>query len=133
MSRSLDDLRPEFRALVDPWLADCKGRGYDILVTCTLRTMAEQAALYAQGRTAPGAVVTRAKPGQSAHQYGLALDFVPMVNGKPDWNGQHPIWHEIGDLALAHGMEWLGTPGSPFVEFAHLQAPKWKLMITEAA
>ena len=40
MSHSLDDLRPEFRALVDPWLADCAAAGMDILVTCTLRTLA---------------------------------------------------------------------------------------------
>jgi len=31
----------------------------------TLRTIAEQDALYAQGRTKPGAVVTKAKGGQS--------------------------------------------------------------------
>lgn len=38
----------------------------------TLRTFAEQDALYAQGRTKPGAKVTNAKGGQSYHNYGLA-------------------------------------------------------------
>jgi len=39
-----------------------------------LRTIEEQDALYAQGRTTPGSVVTKAKGGSSYHNYGLALD-----------------------------------------------------------
>jgi peptidoglycan L-alanyl-D-glutamate endopeptidase CwlK len=41
----------------------------------TLRTEAEQNALYAQGRTKPGKIVTNAKFGASFHCYGLAIDF----------------------------------------------------------
>ena len=39
------------------------------------RTYAEQNRLYAQGRTAPGKIVTRAKGGQSNHNFGIAADF----------------------------------------------------------
>lgn len=53
--------------------------------THTLRTNAEQDALYAQGRTKPGPVVTYAKAGESYHNYGLAIDFVLIVNGKVSW------------------------------------------------
>ena len=49
-----------------------------------LRTFAEQDALYAQGRTKPGAKVTNAKGGQSIHNYGLAVDIYPVINGKID-------------------------------------------------
>ena len=133
MSRSLDDLRPEFRALVDPWLADCKAAGLDVLVTCTLRSLSEQAALYMQGRSAPGHIVTNAKPGQSAHNYGLALDIVPIVNGKPDWSGQGDAWREIANFGLARGLEWLGAPDSPFREQAHFQLPNWMRYTQEAA
>lgn len=96
-----------------------------MLVTCTLRSSAEQTALYAQGRTAPGHIVTDAKAGQSAHNYGLALDVVPMVNGKPDWNGADPVWATVGKLGQAAGLEWLGAPHSQFVEMAHFELPNW--------
>jgi len=117
------------RRLADPFLDDCAAAGYDILVTCTLRSEAEQAALYAQGRTVPGAIVTNAKPGQSAHQYGLGMDIVPIVNGKPDWSGTDPLWLEIGALGQARGLQWLGAPDSMFREAAHFQVPGWPDLI----
>jgi peptidoglycan LD-endopeptidase CwlK len=128
MSRNLDDLRTEVRPMVDLFLADCATAGIDILVTCTLRSMEEQAALYAQGRTTPGRIVTNAKPGQSAHNFGLALDVVPIVNGKPDWDGTHPVWDQIGQLGQVRGLQWLGAPGSPFREEAHFQHPNWRTL-----
>ena len=48
-------------------------------ITQSIRTFEESAQLYAQGRTIPGAKVTNAKPGQSYHNYGLAIDFVIIV------------------------------------------------------
>lgn len=125
-SRKLDDLRPEVRPQVDAFLAACEAAGLDVLVTCTLRSNAEQDALYAQGRTSVGHIVTNAKAGQSAHQYGLALDFVPMVNGKPDWVGSHPIWDQIGEFGVAAGLTWLGSPHSRFPEKPHMEHPDWR-------
>ncbi len=123
MSRSLDDLRPEFRSMVDAWLMDLGGANLDVLITCTLRSSLEQAMLYAQGRTAPGPIVTKAHPGQSAHQYGFALDFVIMNNGKPDWSGDSFAWDRAIVLAEARGMESLRP-----MESAHLQHPDWKAL-----
>jgi len=65
----------------------------DFTVTSGVRTLKEQQALYAQGRTAKGSIVTE-KDGvknKSNHQpksdgYGHAIDFCPYVNGKLDWN-----------------------------------------------
>jgi peptidoglycan L-alanyl-D-glutamate endopeptidase CwlK len=45
-----------------------------IRVVQGLRTIEEQNALYAKGRTAPGPVVTKAKGGCSYHNYGLSID-----------------------------------------------------------
>jgi peptidoglycan LD-endopeptidase CwlK len=131
VSRSLDDLDPRFRALVDPWLADCAAAGIDLLVTCTLRTNEDQAVIYAQGRTTPGSIVTNAKAGQSAHNpnaagKALALDVVPLVHGKPDWTGTSPLWDEVANLAQARGLDWLGAPGSPFKELCHFQMKDWR-------
>jgi len=126
VSRDLADLKPEFRALVDPWLADCAAADIDVLVTCTLRTMQDQAILFAQGRTTPGKIITNAKPGQSAHNFGLALDIVPVVHGKLDWSGDSPPWVTVAELGQSHGLQWLGAPGSPFIEQAHFQHPQWR-------
>jgi peptidoglycan LD-endopeptidase CwlK len=125
-SRSLDDLRPEIRPQVDAFLSACQAAGIDVLVTCTLRSNDEQAALYAQGRSAPGHIVTDAQAGRSAHNYGLALDIVPMVNGKPDWNGHDPVWLTLGSLGQAAGLQWAGAPGFPFPEEPHFQHPNWR-------
>lgn len=130
MSRLLTDLRPEIRPQVDAFLDACAQEGIDVLVTCTLRSNADQAALYAKGRTvAPIGrrfVVTDAPPGQSAHNYGLAIDVVPMVNGKPDWNGADPVWQRIGQLGQLSGLQWAGEPGFPFPEEPHFQHPDWR-------
>jgi peptidoglycan LD-endopeptidase CwlK len=125
-SRSLDDLRAEVRPQVDAFLAACSAAGVDVLVTCTLRSSEEQAQLYAQGRTSPGHIVTDAPAGRSAHNYGLALDVVPMINGKPDWNGKDPVWQQLGELGHAAGLEWAGEPGFPFPEEPHFQHPNWR-------
>lgn len=65
---------------------------YDFTITYGHRSNEEQAALYAQGRTTPGAIVTWAKPGESKHNSmpSLAVDVAPFfkeINGL-DWNDE---------------------------------------------
>jgi uncharacterized protein YcbK (DUF882 family) len=73
------------------------------------RTFAEQNALYAQGRTKAGNVITKAKAGQSFHNFGLAVDLCKFVNGKPDWNDEE-FWLNLRNLArnrgLISGYDW---------------------------
>jgi peptidoglycan L-alanyl-D-glutamate endopeptidase CwlK len=86
----------------------------DVQVTQGLRTWAEQDALYAQGRTKPGNIVTHAPGGWSWHNFGLAADLVPedITPGQPDWNLNHPSWAKLVSLAeslgLVSGAEWHG-------------------------
>ena len=124
-SRSLSDLRPQFRNRAILWMDQCIHAGLEILITCTYRSPAEQNELYAQGRTAPGKIVTRAQGGQSAHNVGLALDFVPIVNGKPEWTGRDPAWSKAIELAQTQDMESLAN-NPKFKELAHLQEPNWR-------
>ena len=82
--------------------------GLQVEVVQGLRTFAEQDALFAQGRSRPGPVVTRARGGQSNHNYGLAVDMVPFNNGQPNWNAPLGVWTTIGTEAEKLGLEWGG-------------------------
>jgi peptidoglycan L-alanyl-D-glutamate endopeptidase CwlK len=119
-SRSLDELLTPVRVRVDQFLADCKNHGIDLLVTSTYRDIESQDVLYAKGRTVQGNIVTNAKGGQSYHNYRCAVDIVPLLNGKPIWNGEDPIWAKVGALGKQAGLEWAGEWKS-FKELAHFQ------------
>jgi peptidoglycan L-alanyl-D-glutamate endopeptidase CwlK len=119
-SRSLDDLIPPAKERVERFLSLCKDEGIDLLVTSTYRDHESQNALYEQGRTTAGKVVTNAKAGDSWHNWRCAVDVVPMVNGKPNWDGLHPVWDQIGKLGEQAGLEWAGR-WRTFKELAHFQ------------
>ena len=94
--------------------------------------MEEQAALFAIGRTAPGKIVTKARPGESYHNHGLAFDWAPLKiwTKNPDlyvadWNdetafrlGEHvgqsfelaAISWETGHLQAAEYASWRDIP-----------------------
>lgn len=122
-SRKLEDLEPRVRELCEKLIAACDLVGIDILITSTYRDNESQNALYAQGRTLPGNKVTNAKGGQSFHNYRVAFDMVPLINGKPLWdtkgsNGE--IWKQIGEIGVKLGLEWAGN-WKTFKEFPHFQ------------
>lgn len=131
-SRSLNDLHPLVRPLVNKFLANCNAEALDILVTCTYRSNEEQARLYAIGRTVPGKIVTRAKPGQSMHNFtvdgrpsSLAVDIVPLRHGKPVWDASDLIWSRVGAIGKRAGLEWAGE-WKRFRESPHFQHPEAK-------
>ena len=95
---------------------------------------AEQDAIYAQGRTKPGKIVTKAKWYQTYHFYGLAIDFAILID--KDRNGVYEElswsmvadsdadkvadWMEVVNIALKYGFEWGGKFRS-FPDYPHLQ------------
>jgi len=119
-SRDIKDLHPHVRTLVERFLAKCAEEGIDVIITSTYRDMESQAALYAQGRTTPGKIVTNAKAGQSWHNYRLAFDFCPIINGKAQWSDTK-LFTRCGEIAESVGLEWAGRWKS-FKELAHCQA-----------
>jgi len=118
-SRNLDDLAPPAKQRAEAFIAAAKAKGIDLLVTSTYRDNESQDALYAQGRTAPGNIVTRAKAGQSWHNYRCALDVVPLVNGKAIWDDQ-AVWKQVGEIGKSCGLEWAGD-WVTFKEYPHFQ------------
>ena len=118
-SRNLNDLAPLVKAKAEAFIKACAAQGIDVLITSTYRDAESQAALYAQGRTAPGPKVTNAKPGQSWHNWRCAFDFVPLVNGKAQWNDA-ALFKRCGEIAEGVGLEWAWR-WKTFTEMAHCQ------------
>ena len=99
----LEEVRPMARALVQKAAAN----GIQIKVISATRTFAEQDALFAKGRTAPGSIVTNAQGGFSNHNFGLAFD-VGVFEGKK-YMPESPKYAAVGALGLELGLEWGGS------------------------
>lgn len=119
-SRKIEDLELPVAAKVRAFIEYAKAKGIDLLVTSTYRDNESQDALYAQGRTKPGPKVTNAKAGESFHNYRVAVDVVPLRNGKPVWDSSDPVWQLVGAYGKKFGLEWAGNWVS-FKEYAHFQ------------
>lgn len=65
------------------------------------RTLEEQALIYSQGRTRPGKIVTYAKPGDSIHNYSLALDFCILT-----LNHKSVSWDTMADYDKDGTKDW---------------------------
>ena len=75
--------------------------------TQVFRTFAEQDAFYAQGRTTPGDIVTNAKGGQSYHNYGLAVDFVLILDKNGDGRIEEISWDRLKDYDRDKVADWM--------------------------
>lgn len=87
----------------------------------------------------PGpSIVTNAGPGQSTHNYRAAIDFVPLVDGKPFWRTETPedlaLWGRYGKIGVDAGFEWAGNWRS-FREYGHLEEPliDWRTRIRDGS
>lgn len=127
----LAGLHPKFRPIAEAAYKEASealtGRA-TLRIAYGLRTFAEQNALYAQGRTAPGQRVTNAPGGKSVHNYGLAVDIVLIIDGKTaswdtlkDFDGdKQSDWMEVVAIFKKHGMEW-GGDWKAFPDRPHFQ------------
>ena len=78
-------LHPVFRQKAQELLGRLAAENIPFRLFEGFRSPERQQYLYAQGRTRPGPIVTRAQPWTSYHQYGLAGDFVLFENGAWSW------------------------------------------------
>jgi peptidoglycan L-alanyl-D-glutamate endopeptidase CwlK len=125
-ARSLDNLNtlhPKFReSAINTWTIAQAAMppNVQIIVIQGLRTFAESNALYAQGRTAPGPIVTDAPAGESYHNYGLAFDFAMITDGKDDYV-VGPHWMTVVGIMKAAGMTWGGDFPPNLVDNPHFE------------
>lgn len=116
-------------SLINPTLADkirklaemVYNEGITFRVVQGYRTFADQAAIYAQGRTMAGKIVTKAPPGHSWHEFGLAVDVAPddpaLPGYQPDWTATHPAWIRLVDAGTSLGL----VNGKSFHDLPHFQ------------
>ncbi|OBS12527.1 peptidoglycan L-alanyl-D-glutamate endopeptidase [Elizabethkingia miricola] len=129
-------VRNEVTAIINECNANLTGRS-QVRIAQGLRTDQEQAALYAQGRTIPGKTVTNAKPGQSIHNYGLAVDIVLIIDGrtaswdtKADWDKDGIAdWMECVAVFKHFGWDWGGN-WATFKDMPHFEKKgyKWSVL-----
>jgi peptidoglycan L-alanyl-D-glutamate endopeptidase CwlK len=113
-------LYPPIREAAQDFIKEAEGIG--AFLYQGYRSLDEQKALYAQGRTVPGDVVTDARAGLSLHNYGLAMDLTFLdAAGNPSWAATHD-WKTLGRIGKKHGWEWGGDWRDPYIrDLPHFQ------------
>jgi peptidoglycan L-alanyl-D-glutamate endopeptidase CwlK len=117
LARSIPALQPIVARKADLIVTDMEKLGQPVRVVEGYRSLEKQAQLYAQGRTTPGSIVTNAKPGESFHNYGVAVDFVFRKEG---YNATQAQWEMLGKVGEKHGFEW-GGRWIGFVDRPHFE------------
>ena len=115
----LDTLLPIVKTKCEEFISACKAQGIDICVVAGYRSIEQQDAIYAQGRTTAGNIVSNAKGGQSFHNWKCAMDFAPQVNGYINWN-DIDSFKRCGAIAKSIGFEW-GGDFPNLQDWGHLQ------------
>ena len=123
--RDTSQLHPKLQLKLLQLIMLCNEKGLKIQITECLRTKEEQDALFAQGRTKPGNVVTNA-PGSSyssCHQWGIAADYC-RADGRAAFDNSDGFFDKVGKIGMQIGLEWGGSWTSP-VDKPHFQLPDW--------
>lgn len=118
----ISQLHPKIRQRATDFVNDLKNQGITYRLYSGNRSFDEQAKLYGKGRTAQElislnvdekyakpseAIVTKAKPGSSFHNYGLAFDGVEIKDNKAIWSS--PNESQIVNTAKQYGFYWGGN------------------------
>lgn len=116
-----DGMNDDFADRTTGMIGDLRREGMDMGVASGFRSVEDQNALYAKGRTKPGNKVTNAKGGESWHNYGLAADLAfHDEDGQLSWP-EDGNWDRYGEVAganeLSWGGDWEGFQDRPHVEW----------------
>ena len=127
----LATLEPGFRVIVEDMISQLEKEGIRCVAVSGRRTIHEQNELFAKGRDSEGniigKIVTRARGGQSPHNFGLACDVCPLdANDNLWWNAPDDVWHVIAikakELGLNDGYDFKSIKDSP-----HVESAQWKV------
>ena len=127
-AKNVATLHMKVQQLFRNWIAECQvvaaAHDYEYKAISGNRTWEEQAKIYAQGRTAPGKIVTNAKPGYSNHNYGIAVDMGVFKAGKyldASSPSEAEAFHrKAAQIAEKYNIEWGGS-WSSFKDYPHFE------------
>lgn len=124
MARDITKLHPRLQEKIAKLKKLCAEANLELGIGECLRTVEEQDALYAQGRTTAGSIVTNAKGSayESQHQWGVAFDFFKNIKGS-EFNDTS-FFYKVGALAKSLGLGW-GGDWKSFVDLPHLYLTDW--------
>lgn len=116
-------LHPQLDHKLTRLLAKCAEKGIYLIITEGFRTVADQDALYAKGRTTKGSIVTNARGSSysSQHQWGIAFDIA--INDKKLLYDLTTI-KKVGKLAKKVGLGW-GGDWTSFKDYPHFYLKRW--------
>ena len=126
VNNNIDDLLPVMRRGVTEFTRRCEAAGHRVRIFETYRSQERQQQLFAQGRTAPGNIVTNTTT--SSHMYRIAFDFI-RADGRPGWDDSDgffgkcgAIWREMGGT---WGGDWRNFIDKPHCEFTDGKPYSW--------
>lgn len=128
--RDITKLHPRLIEKLQSLKELCEKQGLKIGIGECVRTKAEQDALYAKGRTAPGNIVTNAKGStySSMHQWGVAFDFY-RKDRKDSFYNKDGFFDAVGKIGKSLGLIWGGDWKNP-VDKPHFQLADWGNTVT---
>lgn len=96
--------------------------GINVQMSSGFRSFHRQRELFNQGRYGnPGNIVTHAEPGQSVHNYGLAIDyFLTTWDGSTATWTVNDDWNRVAKLGKSLGFTW-GGDWTSFKDYPHLE------------
>ena len=114
--KRIEDCHPALQPKGFALLVNCSTKNLRIRITQGIRSYLYQDELYAQGRTKPGAIVTKAKGGESRHNFGVAIDICLLTQNPSDTynldidtnNVGISDWYQVVQIAKDLGFEWGG-------------------------
>lgn len=108
MIADLNALHPFFRDRIKQLIKNCEAKGITLAVVETYRTHAKQNEYKTMGKQ-----FTSSGAGRSKHQYGLAVDVVPMIDSVAVWDNT-ALWKKVGVTGEQLGLRWGGRWRKPY-------------------
>ena len=118
--KNIATLKPEVQVLARRLIELAKAEGINAKVIDGSRTYEQQNRLYAMGRTKPGKIVTKARGGQSKHNFGIAFDVGIFDPSGEHYYGESRAYSEVGRIGKELGLSW-GGDWTDFVDEPHFE------------
>lgn len=128
--RNIRTLAPEVQPLARQLIEKAVQQGIHAKVISGSRTYAEQDELYAQGRSKPGQIVTKARGGYSKHNFGLAFDIGIFSKDGKTYYGDSNSYDVCGKIGKSLGLDW-GGDWQSFTDEPHFEYNPLALSMTE--